>query len=215
MNLSIALQHHPDRADLLHRTAHLHPEVVTDPDWKSRRRNPWRCYRECLRLTPEDATHRLVLQDDGEPCGEFRSVLERAIAAKPDDLICLFISQAHRRGMTELLAACDAGRSWCRIEARAPTEWIPVVALVWPTRLIPGFLEWAASAGYSGERVRADDAIVGEYVLKHRLPVWATVPCLVEHPDDQPSTVGNGHKIPRRAVCFAGDRAATIDWSLD
>lgn len=209
MRVSYCVQHHPARADLLHRTAAARPEVVSDPAPEARR-NPWRTYRECLRRTPFEATHRVVLQDDVELCPDFTLHVERALRHRPDHLVSLFVGTNCRGGSANLLSACQQDHAWCRLELR---EWVPVVALVWPQRLISPFLDWAERKGYSERKVRADDAIVGEFMRQRLEYTWATVPSLVEHPDDQESLIGMKNRIPRVATCYAGDGAAMIDWS--
>lgn len=135
-----------------------------------------------------------------------------ALAARPDSLVALFVPTALRQGSKRLLEACQRDDPFCSLD---PYEsWVPVVALAWPARLIAPFVEWAAPR-FPPERKRyADDAIVGQFVKTFGERVWATVPSLVEHPDDMPTIL---HKrlpaVERRATCFAGERAALIDWS--
>jgi hypothetical protein len=205
--LSIALQHHPDRAYLLERTAHLEPEIVTDPDPEGIR-NPWRTYRLALELTPPGVTHRLVLQDDAETCDLFTEHALLALEARPENIVSFFVPNTLRSGAKAFWQACDRGEAWCVLDWR---EWVPVVALAWPVEMIPGFLGWCDRAGFTGDRRRADDAIVGRYVREARTQVLATVPSLVEHPDDVESTIGMKKNIPRRALCY-WDGVTPISW---
>lgn len=208
--ISYAIQHHPSRADLLWRTAHIDPEVVSDPFPDSVDKNPWRTYRTAIELTPEWATHRVIIQDDAELCNDFRWAVEQAVRARPDHILCLFVPTTLRQGARRLLEACSNDEGWCALD---PREWVPVVALCWPTALIPEFLQWCDRKMYTISRHRADDAVVGEFAREKNHAVYATVPSLVEHPDDQTSTINMRTQVPRRAVCFAGERAHLIDWS--
>lgn len=152
------------------------------------------------------------MQDDAILCADFLTTLDLALTARPDSLVALFVPTALRHGSRRLLEACIRDEPFCQLD---PYEtWVPVVALAWPARLIVPFCEWARPR-FPPERKRyADDAIVGTFVKERGERVWATVPSLVDHPDDEPTIL---HKklpqIARRATCFAGERAAMIDWS--
>lgn len=108
-----------------------------------------------------------------------------------------------------MMIACSEGKAWSDLIVG---EWVPVVALVWPVEHIQPFLTWANEHGYNASNMRADDAIVGNYCRQLRVAPLATVPSLVEHPDNEPSLVGN-RTSERRARCYVGDAAAGIDWS--
>jgi hypothetical protein len=151
-----------------------------------------------------------VIQDDAELCGGFLPAVHAAIRARPEHLICLFVPTTLRRGAARLLAACAADQAFVNLD---PTEWVPVVALSWPTSLIAPFLEWSRRKGLDDGSVRADDAIVGRFARENGQQVIATVPSLVEHPDDVDSILGLKTRVGRHAACFAGERASLIDWS--
>ena len=69
-----------------------------------------------------------------------------------------------------------------------PGDWTPTVALCWPAPLIPRFL---AFADQNPALIRTgDDNVVGAFTSRESIPVWATVPSLVEHPDLEPSLIG-------------------------
>lgn len=207
--VSFAIQHHPSRADLLYRSAELNPEVVTDPEPTNAIRNPWRTYRTALERTPLDATHRVVIQDDAELCSDFRVSVEQAVASRPDNILCLFVPTTLRLGSRSLIEACTRDEPFCLLDHR---EWVPVVALAWPVHIIPPFLNWCDRKGFSIRKHRADDAIVGDFCRENQHWVYATVPSLVEHPDDVDSIIGTKTGVPRSATCFAGENAHLIEW---
>lgn len=182
---------------------------MTDPD-PDATPNAWRTYLRAIETTPPGASHRVILQDDVELCGGFLSALELALAARPDSIVALFVPTALRHSSLRLLEACGRNEAWVVIGT--VETWIPVVALAWPVRLIPDFAAWGRRT-YPPEARRADDAIVGRYVRERGETVWATVPSLVEHPDDVESLLGLRTANPRSATCFAGEKAALIDWS--
>ena len=192
MNLDIAVQHHPDRAALVGRLLRglkPRPRVVLDPDPSSPVRSALRTYVACLESFDPDATHLLVLQDDTVVCPRFRSRAMAAIAEHPDDLTALFVPGAgiHRKVMVR---AHQQGQPF----AKLAHTWVPTVALVWPRHHAESFLSWLTANRYDPwNRHRGDDGPVGKWAQRHRVPVWGTVPSLVQHPDDTASLIGRRH----------------------
>lgn len=184
-------------------------EVVEDPGGP--RPIAWRTYRECLQR-PCNALWTLVLQDDAVLCPGFQEALTSAVSAAGEHPVALFVPRTSLRSRTEFYRRAKDGFAWATLDWG---EWVPVVALAWPTSLVAGFLEWADSRGYDGNRWRADDAIVGEWARATRTEVLATIPCLVDHPDVEPSITmpRRGRKQPRSALLFAADGAGNVDWS--
>lgn len=187
----------------------MRAEVVVDPE-PDGPPSAIRTYVECLRRIPEDATHRLVLQDDAQPCSDFRRRAELALAERPGVLVAFFVpgTGLHGRWTRD---AWKAGKSWVGMPTSA--NWQPVVALAWPRALIEPFLDYAAGhiARRAARRLHTmcDDPVVGAFCRAEKLQVWATVPCLVEHPDLGPSLVKRrsygGTNPARRAAVFVGD----------
>jgi hypothetical protein len=201
------VQHTVGRDQALERLLRLLPpavEVVTDHDINDP--NPFRNYLRCLEGAPPDATHLCVLQDDALPCQGFEVLLKEAVGERPDEVISLFVGGLPGRTRKDFLAAQLNGERWSKVWFR---EIHHVVALVWPSVLAQDFLDWWASEPrVPGPKVqRSDDAVVGYWArTTHRL-FWATVPCLVEHPDDFPSIVQGTNRFGdrgRRAIAFHG-----------
>lgn len=191
--------HHPSRAALLDTFAHLHPRTVyVDPEPEGIR-NPWRTYHHALERFP-DADHLCLLQDDAQPVDGFQAAVERAVVAEPGVPIVLFVSTQAHRNTRLLFQACAADEPFFSLH---PQEWVPVVAVIWPKAAAAKFLEWATPR-FPITRRRADDAIVGDWAKATGTRVVATVPSLVEHPDEVDSLIGLRHRIARRASCLAG-----------
>jgi len=182
VNLSVAVQHHPARAGLLPLLTQLgdHEVVADDPALPM---SPFRCYLECLRRTPKGATHRLVVQDDAIPCVGFREFAEQAVRERPDDLIAFFVP-----GRTllrrDMLAHHRRGERWYTLPN---LNWTPTVALCWPAGMARAFVPFGedviATRALRGLTTQGDDPYVGAWRKKHDVPVVATVPSLVQHPD--------------------------------
>ena len=190
MNLSICVQHHPSRAQLLPQLMQKlnECELVVDPEPDSSDRSAMRTYLECLRRTPAEATHRLIVQDDAVVTTNFRALALERVAEHPTDLVAFFVPGRTllRRGMERARAR---GEQWYQLPGSL--NWTPTVALCWPAHLaaefVPAGEQVVATRAAQGMPTLADDPYVGAWRKKRKLPVWATVPCLVEHPDEVPS----------------------------
>lgn len=212
------MQHAAGRTGPLKRLLPLLPpavDVVTDAETADP--NPWRNYVRCLSDPPEDASHVCVIQDDAVPCRDFAAAVDAVVEARPDDVVSLWVGGLPNRTRKDFYAADAAGRCWSPVWFRDIHH---VVCLVWPVGLAAEFLRWSETARIpSPKPVRSDDLVVGYWARMTRRTVWATVPCLVEHPDDVPSTIrvrasGRGDR-GRTAIRWIGADAdpLEIDWS--
>jgi hypothetical protein len=182
---------------------------VDDPD-PDGQPSAIRTYVECLRRTPADATHRIVLQDDVELVAGFDERAQAALAEHPSSLVAFFVPGMGLVGRW-VREAAKAGKRWCQLPSSM--NWTPVVALSWPRELAQEFVPFAEAHVAARARRRVgtvgDDPVVGAFVRAHKLPVWATVPCLVQHPDLVPSLVKRrsygGTNPARRAAVFVDD----------
>lgn len=210
------MQHHPARAariePLLERLAGLDVQVVTDPD-PDGRPSPWRCYLECLRQMPAEASHLCVIQDDAIPAIGFAVALERVVAAKPDKALCLWVGGSPQDLCVAMLQASKAG---VRFVDFHPYSWVPAVCVVWPAVMVRQILMWAKKEGLDDPANRSDDALLARFCQKHRVWPVATVPSLVQHPDIELSLIGRrawAGKQPSRVACIAPPLdLSAIEW---
>lgn len=216
VRLSICIQHHPIRAELAAQMLESLPgaELATDPDPYGMR-NPWRGYRNALQTTPPDATHRLIVQDDVIICPGFVDAVHAAIAAKPDRLLSFFVAGNPYEHSQAVYNAANLGLSWAELDNQ---RWCPVVCLSWPVAHVPAVLAFVDAQNWP-DAFRADDEIVGRYCQYADILPLASVPSLVDHPDDVPSLLGNkamyGEDPGRTTACWIGGcDPATIDWNL-
>lgn len=191
-------------------------EIVYDPMPPNTPPSAWRTYREALERTPAGATHRLIIQDDSLLCRDFAEVLPRVAAAQPDALVCLFVAGHPTNCANAVFAACDADRPFCDLPV---AQWIPAVATMWPVSLIAPALEYVDGQAWPAAFC-ADDEIIGRAVRALGARVVATVPSLVEHPDEVESIAGRwrpmaGKNANRVAACFIHDlcEPLAIDWT--
>jgi hypothetical protein len=195
-------------------TVILTVEIITDEETHDP--NPWRNYKRCLSDLPSYATHLVVIQDDAQVCHNFPQAVEQVVKARPENVLSLFVGGLSNRTKRDFLLALKAGRSWSPVNFRDIHH---VVCLIWPVAKAQSFLAWAETATLPGHKrmPRSDDAIVGYWARSQHETVWATVPSLVEHPDDVASTVGRrakgGEDKGRVALSFIGERdPLEINW---
>jgi hypothetical protein len=219
MNLSVAIQTHPLRAEMAAELAALIPgsELAVDPDPSPESPpSPWRTYRHALERTPAGATHRLIVQDDVAPCPHFLEAVEAAVAARPGRMLSFFVGGNPAEASRAVYQACDRGESWAEL---SNMNWCPVIALAWPAAFVAPFLAFVDAQDWP-DAFRSDDEIVGRWLRHSGKLALASVPSLVEHPDVVPSLIGlrarGGEDPGRVAACLIPDDcdARTIDWTL-
>lgn len=178
--------------------------------------NPWRGYRLCLSDLPESG-HVAILQDDTVACRNLAPALELIAAANPDTVVELFMSMQPKR--THNRASLHYGRG--RYVDVHLADLVHVVALLWPVGKAREFLAWVdeSPGRLRGERFQSDDATVTRWMQLTKQRIRATVPSIVQHPDDVPSIV-NGHRVRhgadrgRTAGYWIGDAdPLELDWS--
>lgn len=184
--------------------------------------NPWRGYQLCL-SDLGDATHVVVVQDDTIACRNFPQTVERVVEARPDTLTSLFIGGLPNWNTRQFMRALSTGKRWAPLRPINTGSVIHVVALIWPAPLAEHLLEWSRTASLPGHRgvPRSDDAVVSYWARMTKQEVWATVPCLIEHPDDLVPAAGhrknaNGADRGRIAASWIGLDVdpSTLDWSV-
>lgn len=212
----IRIQHRAGRDEPLKRLMQNLPpavQVITDDGEEL---NPWRGYRLCLTDLPESG-HVAVLQDDTIVGRNFVPALERIAAANPLRVVELFMSMQPKR--THNRASMRYGKS--RYVDVHSQDLVHVVALLWPVEKARAFLAWVdeSPARLRGERFQSDDATVTRWMQLTKERIRATVPSIVQHPDDVPSIV-NCHRVKhgadrgRTAGYWIGDAdPLELDWS--
>lgn len=221
--VSFAIQTCPARAEL---AAALLAEIgvgelAVDPDppppgtpptsalW-----NPWRCYRHAIETTPPDADYRVVVQDDALVCAGFAAAATAAIAARPNRLVTFYVGGNAKLLAARVTHAAARGHAWVNLPH---FSWFPAVAVAWPRRLLDELPAWVDRQPWP-KTFRSDDEIIGRFLRNVGEIPLATVPSLVDHPDDVPSLIGTkargGTDRGRIAACWIGDcDASAVDWA--
>jgi hypothetical protein len=186
----VVVQHVASRAPILSRltdaVAPLDVRIVADEGEKP---DPWRGYQRCLREALEAGhDHAIIVQDDAIPCFDFACHLRCVIAAEPNAALVLFLAAQPRLTAHGATAARQARNPFAVLHSR---DWMPAVAVSYPLAMVEQILAWANKVG--GRHSRSDDHMLGRWARETKARVLVTVPSLVEHPDDQPSVIGNGN----------------------
>ncbi len=146
-----------------------------------------------------------MLQDDVQLCSDFSLAAARAIEARPDCAICFFVGGQPGDAAHRILAAQKRREVFTSI---SPRRWVPAVALAWPTQIIPDFLDYVNGQNWPDQFV-SDDEAFGRFFRENGTEIVATVPSLVEHPDEVESLIGRrargGLDRGRVAAWFIGD----------
>lgn len=199
--------------DRLLRSLEAPAVVVTD---SGRPPNPWRGFQKCLRDIPPAVTHVCVIQDDGVACRNLVPALHRIAESRPDDVVCLFLGGQPRRTAAQARKLQMNGHAYVDVHG---ADFVPVVATMWPSHVARSFLEWCdANPLRLGHRdPRSDDAVAGRWMRYTRHKIVCTIPSLVQHPDDMPSTIGKragaGADRNRVALFWIGDNdPLEIQW---
>jgi hypothetical protein len=178
--------------------------------------NPWRGYRACLTDLPESG-HVAILQDDAIACKNFAPTLELIAAANPECVVELFMSMQPKR--THNRASVLYGKT--RYVDVHGQDLVHVVGLLWPVAKARSFLDWVDGNPnrLRGKDFQSDDATVTRWMQLTKQRIRATVPSIVQHPDDVPSVV-NAHRVKhgadrgRTAGYWIGESdPLELDWS--
>lgn len=188
-------------------------EVVTD---SGEERNPWRGFRRCLSDLPSDHTHVAVLQDDTIACTNLLEALDLIAEAKPQEIVSLFLAKLPRRTAAESMSLIGKQR-YMPVHH---LDFIPVVATLWPIPKAQSLLTWVDEnqRRIKGRPFVSDDAVVTRWARFTRQRALCTLPSLVQHPDDVPSTITSrakgGLDKGRVALHWIGETdPLTLDWS--
>ncbi len=207
IRLSVAITNHPSRRLLAEQIAEKvsadgrSVEIVVDEYLEG----VWPNARRCWESYGIDATHHMVLEDDIAVCEDLVEGLEEALTYVPRR--CVVSAYNHKRFIKEVR---ESGSSW------AISSWHTAQALILPVNLIEEFLAWVDR--YVKPHVMPGDVRLSAFAYYNEIPVYHTVPNLVEHLGHEATTVRSRRPkehIPGLSYAFIGeDRSAKeVDWS--
>ncbi|MGP3910931.1 hypothetical protein [Nonomuraea sp. 10N515B] len=200
VRLSVAIMHHPRRADrlpaLLASCAPLSARVVVDPDPASPP-SPLRTAKRAWAAGLPAATHHLVLQDDVRLSPGFAEHLLAAIRHRPKHAIALYSNWNSPQNSYLVRRAAATGSAWAPLSG---VEWIPTQGLVLPAARARDLAVFLAPIS---DDVRDDDEMIALFCAEQGIPAVATVPHLLDHADEQSLA---GHPGSFHATVYADGR---------
>lgn len=194
--LSMAIMTHPARSAMARSLVDLLGDEVTvvmDPD-PGGAPNPLRTCVEAWAAFEEGSTHHLVLQDDVVPSADLLSVSRSAAERFPRSAVAFYSNWDGPDGSAVRLGAL-AGAGWV---SAIDDIYTPTLALMLPVDHAARFSEEARALVPTR---REDDAVMLEYLERHRVPVVLSIPNLIEHQGTE-SIAGNSVERWRSACNF-------------
>lgn len=190
---------HPSRAAAAQRTLEqlqgLDAAIAYDPD-PAGAPSAWRTFQRIVAVAPRDG-HLLVVQEDVVVGRGFARAVGKVAAAAPGAIVALYAGKL-LRAVPHLRAAA------ARCQTMAPlgyNEYIPCVSVLIPGGLLDDLDGWGRRnipAGY-----RHDDEALGGFARGRGLPVFTTIPSLVDHDNSVDSIAGHSEHGVRNAWCLA------------
>jgi hypothetical protein len=178
--------------------------------------NPWLGYRQALDFQPAGISHILVIQDDSVVCQNFAAAVTQVAEANPETPTCLFLAYLPRVTASSATRALKLNQRYCDVNFR---DFVPAIAILWPVHKAQEMLAWTAENPKlpGSPNPRSDDAIIGVWMRRTRQRIRATVPSLVQHPDQVVSLIGRRHAWGkdrgRVALYFCDGDPLNYDWS--
>ena len=204
------IQGHPARAHLhqpLADSLGLPSEVClhsSDPP------DPFAGYRACLTEIPDGCKHLLVIQDDAVVCRNFAGAVDSISYSNPDTPVCLYLGGFPQGSASKFRRALIHKKPYITL-LRSPI--VPLVAVLWPVQKAREFLEWTNTAR---RMTRADDGNAGKWRNDTNQEIRVAVPCLVDHPDMEPSVKGGRKssqgKDPLRRALHVSEDGLKHNW---
>lgn len=208
IKISVAIMAHPSRyksaEKLLKRLNHQKFHGVSLVYDKNN--NEWENGKASLLSHPGSDWH-IVIQDDAIISKDFYRNARNAILNVPKPTLISFYTGTVRPKVTEVKAAVDKAK-----EARS--SWLRSNDLYWgvglaiPTSQIDEVLESAKN------KTSLYDRRIGWRYKKHNLPVYYTVPSLVDHNYKIGSILGNDYATePRKAHWYEPELIDVTNWN--
>lgn len=204
VNLSATIMAHPARQRFVGELigALDGPVSIT---W-DRQNDRWETGRRSLLAVDPDATHHLVLQDDSVICRDLLASAARAAAEHPDTPISLYLGRQRPHGakfITIVAAAKAKGQRWVLFP-----ELCWGVAIIIPRNLVEPIVAY----GDKLTKIANYDKRISKYLERERIPVWYTLPSLVDHRAgaENPSLIPGRTGMNRVAHWFIGEDASPL-----
>lgn len=149
-----------------------------------------------LHPMPENAAHRLVLQDDVDVCENFKEVVEKIVKSHPKRVLSLinFLQPSNHPNYNNTPYYRVFNMAGC--------------AIVMPKEIIEPCMQWCDES--TDEVLKPhDDLMISKYCREHNQMMVTVIPCIVQHPDDD-SLFDKTYAWKRTSLMY--DEHADADW---
>lgn len=195
MNISITIMAHPKRADAaqeLFDQLQQYPFSEISITW-DQRNEEWDTGKRSLQAGIGVGDWHVVIQDDALLTPNFYENIEGAINAVPEKVLISLYTGTVKPMPEQIISA---------VSKAYYASWLKYMLLLWgvgiviPSDHIEPLLEFVDTPEFNETLY---DMKIGMFYQRHRLPIYYTVPSLVDHDDDMGSLIGTDAKEPRRA----------------
>lgn len=202
--ITVTVMAHPSRkeaAQALAKALKGYPFMDVSITWDERN-DEWHTGERSLRRGIGRGAWHLVIQDDAILTPDFYANLQGAISTLPlKTLVSLYTGTA-RPFKDRVQAAVDKAYH---------ATWLRHYMLFWGVGLLIPSDHIEPMLEFISDRQENYDTRIGIFYQRNRLPVYYTMPCLVDHDDDAGSLLGHGQTPePRRAHKLA---AGPVLWN--
>lgn len=155
-----------------------------------------RTSRKAWAMRDEDASHKLVLQDDVVLSDDFRDQVAAVLEALPGHAVAFHADWRSRNGM-----AARLGLWTNRSYVDGLPDFVPCQALLLPAEVAEGFVRFTENWADPDE---GDDDVMRKYLTAEGVPLAVAAPSAVEH-RRVASLSGNDSHGVRAAAVFSSD----------
>lgn len=215
MNITACVMAHPKRAEAAEALAlqlknypFMDVSISFDGAEASSHQEEWDNGKRALLKGANRGDWHIVVQDDAILCPDFYNNLVGAINAVPSkSIISLYTGTARPLGKRVKTA----------VDKAEHCSWLQFWMLLWgvgiaiPSDHIEPMVEFVSAPPYDSAQY---DNRIGYFYNRNRLPVWYTMPSLVDHDDEVPSLLG-GHGKDINGERRVAHRLATgpVNWN--
>lgn len=196
MNISVAIMAHPKRraaAEALYNKVIQYPFVAPAIIYDEKNEE-WDTGERSMRYGVGKADWHLVIQDDAILTPDFYSNIEGAIAAVPTK-VAMSLYTGTVRPLPDRVKRAVTNAPAGSFLQHYMMMW--GVGILLPSWHIEPMLDFINEPKYSDTPY---DQRIGVFYQRNRLPIYYTVPSLVDHDDDIGSLIGNDRSVEPRVA---------------
>lgn len=151
----------------------LGPEQITWDDRPEGGDAMYTARKTWLHPMPENATHRLVIQDDVIPCDNFINICEQIVQAHPQAVFALTTF------VYSIFAQTDQDTPYFPV-----TTLFPACAIILPKEYIKSWIKWCDDGNHP-EVALHDSHMIRLWCKENNIQVLSTIPQIADHRDDE------------------------------